>query len=1383
MAIIKCKMCGGELDFTEGAGTAKCEYCDTVQTIPNLDDEKKLIQFERAERLRKQCEFDKAAGIYETIVADFREESEAYWGLVLCKYGIEYVDDPGTGKKVPTCHRSSFDSIMDDPDLEQALENAGPDARRLYREEAKAIEEIRKGIISVSSTEKPYDIFICYKETDPRGDRTLDSVLAQEIYDKLTDKGYRVFFSRITLEDKLGLEYEPYIFAALNSAKVMLAFGTDYEYFNAVWVKNEWSRFLKLMAKDKEKHLIPCFKGIDAYDMPKEFARLQSQDLGKVGADQDLLRGIEKLLPRQTETAPAPTVVTGNAGTDGLLRKAEAFLENKKWKSVQDTCRLIAELDPTEPWGYIYQLARVMRVTNVEDLGKSVQVISESKFYSKALKYAPPELQARLENWLAGSQAAAKAAEVRCAPGREKAEKVRGLVAAGEEHTVAVRADGCVLAAGENNFGQCNTGSWKNIRMVACGAHHTVGIRADGTVIACGNNEKGQCQVSSWTNICTIACGDDFTVGLKNDGTVVACGNNENNQCSVENWTDVQYISCGYHHTIGQKADGTVLSTGSDKYGQCNLSGWDRSVQIKARNTQSLGLRKNGTVQSAGNTEDDRISVKNWRNIVDIAMGTHHALGLQADGTVKACGDDGSNRCSGTRQWTNIAGVACGFWHSVAVREDGTVLVSSNSSKTKCNVAGWKLFESIDTLEEERSRLQVQQAEQDNKFRHTQSVWQQRQKIAQAVVAMGQEHILTVHTTGRVLAQGNNSHGQCNVGNWNTVIAVACGEFFSLGLREDGTVIACGKNDHGQCNVATWRDITAIACGYDHAVGLREDGTVIASGNNELGCCDVTDWQDVIAVACGYHHTLGLKKDGTVLVCGSDRYGQCNVASWQNVTAIAAHNVQSVGLRADGTVLFCGDTTENRGAVEGWQNICAISCGTHHTVGLRDDGTVLACGYDAGGRCSGTRGWSSLGGIVCGYWCTVGVSQQGDLLLCGELENTDLSKMHPFTNIDKVLDTRTKYAKNRVLLPILCRNWQKTFSFSCGCGLNENRKPVFFNAYGDTISGIGKYNDLVALGGNFAFIAGLRKNGTVVCGGDLDGGAAAMECWEDIIQLQDGDPFQLGLRQDGTVVTFGLREDYAQEIAGWRGIQKLYAGGSQIAGLRRDGTVAASGDAKHETDNWTHITDIACGNHGVMGLRQDGRALIASDFMGTEDEQVAQWTDVVQLSMGNDHVAGLRKDGTVLACGSNHKNQCGVASWRDVVAIACGKDITLGLTNYGMVFACGEAEAVRQVNGLTNVGAITSDGYRVYVLRSDGTVLFYTGSTFHSKQAYTSLAFLGDPEEVAIPTDPEERRNIHNKILEKKQAWRNAGVCQHCGGELKGLFTKTCVNCGKTKDY
>ncbi len=305
MAIMKCKMCGGDLNVAPGETIAECEYCGTRQTVPSMDNEKKMNLFARANRLRFAGEFDKAAGIYESIVADFPEEAEAYWGLVLCKYGVEYVDDPA-GKKVVTCHRSSFSSVMDDANLELALEYADPMSRRLYREEAIALEELRKGIIEVSGKEEPYDIFICYKETAGSGERTLDSVLAQDVYDALTDKGYRVFFSRVSLEDKLGQEYEPYIFAALNSAKVMLAFGTDYEYFNAVWVKNEWSRFLQLMNQDKSKHLIPCFKGITAYDMPREFTRLQAQDLGKVGAVQDLLRGIEKLLPRGKQPPVTP---------------------------------------------------------------------------------------------------------------------------------------------------------------------------------------------------------------------------------------------------------------------------------------------------------------------------------------------------------------------------------------------------------------------------------------------------------------------------------------------------------------------------------------------------------------------------------------------------------------------------------------------------------------------------------------------------------------------------------------------------------------------------------------------------------------------------------------------------------------------------------------------------------------------------------------------------------------------------------------------------------------------------------------------------------------------------------------------------------------------
>ena len=61
MSVFKCKMCGGDIDLTEGSSVAVCEYCGTKQTVPTADNEKKMTLFARANRLRSACEFDKAA--------------------------------------------------------------------------------------------------------------------------------------------------------------------------------------------------------------------------------------------------------------------------------------------------------------------------------------------------------------------------------------------------------------------------------------------------------------------------------------------------------------------------------------------------------------------------------------------------------------------------------------------------------------------------------------------------------------------------------------------------------------------------------------------------------------------------------------------------------------------------------------------------------------------------------------------------------------------------------------------------------------------------------------------------------------------------------------------------------------------------------------------------------------------------------------------------------------------------------------------------------------------------------------------------------------------------------------------------------------------------
>ena len=295
MAVFKCKMCGGELELKKDVNIVECSYCGTKQTVPTVDD--KLIRlYNRANQYRLNNEFDKAYSAYEAIISDKNDEAEAYWGMVLSEFGVEYVEDPKSKKRIPTCHRTLVKSISSNENYKSALRFADIESQVMYEDEAEIIDSLQKRILNASAKEEPYDIFICYKETDNEGNRTEDSVLAQEIYDGLINKGYRVFFSRITLEDKLGKDYEPCIYAALTSAKVMLVVTTDFDNCNAVWVKNEWKRYIDFMKTDKDKILIPVYKKMSPYALPDEFAKLQAQDMSKLGAFQDLIRGVEKIL-------------------------------------------------------------------------------------------------------------------------------------------------------------------------------------------------------------------------------------------------------------------------------------------------------------------------------------------------------------------------------------------------------------------------------------------------------------------------------------------------------------------------------------------------------------------------------------------------------------------------------------------------------------------------------------------------------------------------------------------------------------------------------------------------------------------------------------------------------------------------------------------------------------------------------------------------------------------------------------------------------------------------------------------------------------------------------------------------------------------------------
>ena len=405
MSVFKCKMCGGTIEFEPGATVGVCDSCGTKQTLPRLDDDKRANLYDRANHFRRNNEFDKAAGIYEQILNEDNTDAEAYWSLVLCRYGIEYVEDPQTHKRVPTVNRAQFTSIYMDEDYKSALQYADGYQKTIYEEEAKAIDDIQKGILEISAKEEPFDVFICYKETDASGRRTQDSVLANDLYHQLTEEGFKVFFARITLEDKLGVAYEPYIFAALNSAKVMVAIGTKPEYFNAVWVKNEWSRYLALVKNSGgKKMLIPAYKDMDPYDLPEEFSHLQAQDMSKLGFMQDLIRGIKKIISADAPQAAAvkETVIVGanSAATAPLLERVYLFLEDGKWKDANIYCEKVLDIDPKNAEAYLGKLMAELQVKNRKLLADCDEPFDDRDNFGKVIRFGDEKLESEMRGYI-----------------------------------------------------------------------------------------------------------------------------------------------------------------------------------------------------------------------------------------------------------------------------------------------------------------------------------------------------------------------------------------------------------------------------------------------------------------------------------------------------------------------------------------------------------------------------------------------------------------------------------------------------------------------------------------------------------------------------------------------------------------------------------------------------------------------------------------------------------------------------------------------------------------------------------------------------------------------------------------------------------------------
>ena len=925
MAVIKCKMCGGDLNITEGLSVVECEYCGSRQTIPTADNEKKMTLFARAGRLLRGCEFDKASGVFESIVADFPEEAEAYWGLVLCKYGIEYVDDPATGKKVPTCHCSSFDSVLDDPNYEQACENGDVIARRVYREEARQIEELRKGIIEVSGKEAPYDIFISYKETDDRGSRTLDSVIAQDIYKELTGEGYRVFFSRVSLEDKLGTEYEPYIFAALNSAKVMLVVGTDYEHFDSVWVKNEWSRFLKLISSGQKKVLIPVFKNMDPYDMPKEFAKLSAQDMGKVGAMQDLLRGVEKIVGKKKPETVKETVVVqqgeGSMKTAAAVKRGYLALEEGEFDDAKEFFNQALTLDAECAEAYLG-----LALANEQEKNEDAYIQNScAKKGSKEALEIPPELR-RID----------KVTAYNYIPNFLSTTELKNIFDFNLKYLSAVKTQTEIAkqekARFENNrnlnrafrFAKGETAE----RLESFKTRLFEGL--DRNVATSKEEADAACVAKEKAYAAHLQAGEEKAAALHKQAEKTreafyqaAC----KAQTEASSITDYEAVQDDFRK-LG------IYYDASERVQQCQLSIQQLQEQQRLKKEAEEKAAAEEAERQRVLDEKHKMEIRKKQKKAAIVVGIIAALALAV-----------------FLVWTKVI----------------IPLKRYNAATEQLSIGEYP----------EAAMLYYQAGDyKDSKARYIEA----GQKAGMHhTVSAGFLHTVGLKSDGTVVTVGNNGTGQCDVSDWTDIVAVSAGGFHTVGLKSDGTVVAVGSNYDGRCDVSRWKDIVAVSAGDDHTVGLKSDGTVVAVGEDKYGRCDVRDWTDIVAISAGSEHTVGLKSDGTVVAVGNNDNGQCDVSYWTDIVAVSAGELHTVGLKSDGTGVAVGYSDDGQCDVSDWTDIVAVSAETWHTVGLKSDGTVVSVGEDKYGQCDVSR-WTDIVAISANTCHTVGLKSDGTVV-------------------------------------------------------------------------------------------------------------------------------------------------------------------------------------------------------------------------------------------------------------------------------------------------------------------------------------------------------------------------------------------------------------------
>jgi alpha-tubulin suppressor-like RCC1 family protein len=889
-----------------------------------------------------------------------------------------------------------------------------------------------------------------------------------------------------------------------------------------------------------------------------------------------------------------------------------------------------------------------------------------------------------------------------------------------------------------------------NVTAVAAGQNHALALKSDGTVVAWGQNLHGQATVPvGLSGVIAIAAGENHSLALRNNGIVVAWGAGTTTDGGSPHLgqsvvpaglSDVAAIAAGAGHSVALKSDGTVVCWGDNASGQCTVPATVRNVQQIAAGTfftAAIMLPEPNIVMG----EDNRIIPENFR----------HDFLTTPGGTV-------------SRTFI-IANHGTGPLTGLAVSKDGPDAAKFTVSALPLTTLGMGASTTVtvtfqpDTARAYHAELHVASNDPDqSSFGYVLSgrtpmgavtwgggradYYLDRIPVAAAdIVAVNSRgtYSAMVRADGSVVAWGGDSENNpavwtmtppagvhvsdVGISDWQltTVLLtregavhtwvphgaalgaqvlpasaacrrIAAGSLHFLVIKGDGTLHADGENSDGQVTIPPGLyNVQDIAAGGRHSVALRQDGSVAAWGKNDAGQTTVPPGLRAADIAAGNSFTLALLPDGTVTAWGS---GPAVPAGLTDVIAINAGGESATAIKRDGSVVVFGATlpamTLPRAAAITAGGQMIVMTAPVAEIGITQAGVDLVDGlaFDFGWSPVGvavakTFTITNAGGAAATLTNTKTGANPGDYIVTGLPASLAAGASSNFT----ITFTPAAAGPRLVTLQIGSSDPDENPFDIPLCG----RTPMNVSAWGFDLAGSTRVpqglNNAIAVAAGGSHSLALRSNGTVVAWGSDEFGQATVPAGlTGVTAIAAGQAHSLALRSNGTVVHWGNNPQSLP--AGLTGVKAIAAGAGHSLALKNDNSLAAWGsELNNEVTHTSGIPDVYsfdAGSYFSLVLRRDETIGLATFSAGVNAQgqlNIPPTGNGLAVTAGHEHGAVLLRDGTVRAWGRNQFGQATVPpGLNSVRAVDAGKDYTLALKNDGSLTAW----------GLVNVGTPTA---------------------------------------------------------------------------------------------